>query len=83
MQIDVFGLIAASGPFEEYSEKLMLYGQFVGSWDIDATWYAHDGTRRTGRGEWHFNWILGGRGIQDVLLPRRPSTSIWHDTSLL
>jgi len=67
MQFAVFELIAASGPFEEYPEKLMLYGQFVGSWDIDATWYQPGGQRRTGRGEWHFNWILGGHGIQDVL----------------
>ncbi len=66
-QNDVFDLVAASGPFAEYSEKLMLYGQFVGSWDIDATWYQQDGTRRTGKGEWHFQWILGGRGIQDIL----------------
>jgi hypothetical protein len=30
-QNDVFELIAASAPFAELSEKLMLYGQFVGS----------------------------------------------------
>jgi len=67
MQRDVFDRIAASDPFAEYTEKLMLYGQFVGSWDIDGIWYQQDGQRRTGVGEWHFNWILGGRGIQDVL----------------
>ena len=67
MEKDVFELIAASGPFAEYSEKLMLYGQFVGSWDIDAIWYEASGEQRTGKGEWHFQWILGGRGIQDVL----------------
>jgi len=66
-QLDVFNLLAASGPFAEYAEKLMLYGQFVGSWDIDATWYEQGGGRRKGKGEWHFSWILGGRGIQDVL----------------
>jgi len=64
---DVFNLIAASDPFDEYAEKLMLFGQFVGSWDMDGAWYQQDGRRRTGRGEWHFDWILGGRGIQDVL----------------
>lgn len=66
-QKDVFERIAASGPFADLSEKLMLYGQFVGSWDIDATWYEPGGLRRTGKGEWHFQWILGGRGVQDVL----------------
>ena len=48
----------------------MLYGQFVGSWDIDGAWYQQDGGRRKGQGEWHFGWILGGRGIQDVLFSR-------------
>ncbi len=66
-QLDVFGLLAASGPFAEHAEKLMLYGQFVGSWDMDVTWYEQGGGQRKGRGEWHFAWILGGRGIQDVL----------------
>jgi hypothetical protein len=66
-QSDVFDLITASSPFPEHAEKLMLYGQFVGSWDIDGIWYQQDGARTTGKGHWHFDWILGGRGIQDVL----------------
>jgi hypothetical protein len=45
----------------------MLYGQFVGSWDIESTWYQPDGSSTTGKGEWHFDWILGGTGVQDVL----------------
>jgi hypothetical protein len=68
-QPDVFQWIAASGPFADYADKLMLFGQFVGSWEIDSIWYEPDGNRRSGKGEWHFRWILGGRGIQDVLFP--------------
>jgi len=63
----VFDLISASSPYEDYADKLMLYGQFVGSWDIDATWFDKSGSNRKAKGEWHFAWILGGRGIQDVL----------------
>ena len=66
-QHDVFDLLAAPGPFPEYADKLMLYGQFVGVWDIDATWYKQAGGQRQGKGTWQFDWILGGRGIQDVL----------------
>jgi hypothetical protein len=66
-QNDIFNLLSASGPFSEYAEKLMLYGQFVGSWSMDATWFEKNGESRKGKGEWHFGWILGGRGIQDVL----------------
>jgi hypothetical protein len=69
-QNPVPGLLTASGPFIEYSEKLMLYGQFVGSWNVEATWYEKSGETRKSNGEWHFGWILGGRGIQDVLFAK-------------
>jgi len=69
----IFNLIAASGPFPEHAEKLMLYGQFVGSWDIASTWHNQDGGQTHGKGEWHFAWILGGRGIQDVLFASETS----------
>ena len=41
------------------AEGLELYGQFVGSWDVESS--------LQGRGEWHFEWILGGRAVQDVI----------------
>lgn len=63
----IFDLIAAEGPYPELKDKLMLYGQLVGSWDIAGTWYEQDGKSRKRNGEWHFTWMLGGRGVQDVL----------------
>ncbi len=90
----VFDLLAASGPFPDYADKLMLYGQLVGSWDIDAKWYASGKPPRTGKGEWHFAWVLGGRGVQDVLFSAGaashkfgitlrcydPDHDVWHVT---
>src|SRR5512140_1433402 len=64
---DAFELLRGDGPYAPDAEKLMLYGQFVGSWDIAATWFTPDGETRHVTGEWHFAWILGGRGVQDVL----------------
>ena len=61
-------LLAADGPYAEYADQLMLYGQFVGSWDVHSTNFQADGTRTEWQGEWHFAWILGGRGVQDVRL---------------
>jgi hypothetical protein len=61
------GLLSANGPFPAYADKLMMYGQFVGSWKIAAIWFTQSGESRNGMGEWHFDWILGGLGIQDVL----------------
>ena len=74
--------LAASGPFPEHAEKLMLFGQFVGDWDLDVVNHLPDGSRspqpsrrgggaprlqeKTTKGEWHFGWVLEGRAIQDV-----------------
>jgi hypothetical protein len=47
----------------------MLFGRFVGSWEVEAMYFDHHGNQiAEQRGEWHFGWILEGRGIQDVLL---------------
>jgi hypothetical protein len=61
-------LLAGDGPAPEHADDLMLFGRFVGSWDLEATYFDHDGSV-TGerRGEWHFGWVLEGRAIQDVL----------------
>jgi len=74
-------LLAAGGPRREYQNELMLYGQFVGSWDIESTWFSPDGASHTGKGEWHFGWILGGMGVQDILF-RRGSDPSEYGTSL-
>jgi hypothetical protein len=60
--------LSAPGPFAPDKDELMLYGRLIGAWDID--WVAFDESgdaleRR--RGEWHFAWVLGGRGVQDVI----------------
>ena len=62
-------LLDADGPDEERADGLSLFGRFVGSWDIEATYWDHDGnvTAEVG-GEWHFGWVLQGRAIQDVLI---------------
>lgn len=87
-------LLPADGPVEEYRDRLMLYGQFVGSWDLEGTWYTDDKVTRTMTGEWHFGWVLGGRGVQDVIFragaPAReygttircydPAHDVWHVT---
>lgn len=64
--------LAADGPHPDHADKLMLFGQFVGSWDFDGFYTAPDGARADMSGEWHFGWVLAGRAIQDVLIcPRR------------
>jgi hypothetical protein len=63
---DIQGL-AAQGPNLELREKLDLFGQFVGDWDIlESRSLQDDGSWITQRGEIHWRWILEGRAVQDV-----------------
>ena len=57
----------AEGANPEMKENLMLFGQFVGDWDIlqDRS-LQPDGTWTATRGELHWGWILDGRAVQDV-----------------
>lgn len=59
--------LAADGPDPDLKEKLLLFGQFVGDWDIvEAKYQQPDGTWVKMQGEVHFGWILGGNAVQDV-----------------
>ena len=53
-------------PAADRADKLQLYGQFVGSWDAEATARLPDGARRRHYWQIHFAWVLEGRAIQDV-----------------
>ena len=60
--------LAADGPDPDHEAALMLFGRFVGSWDITSTRFDRDsGAQPEQRLAWHFGWALRGRAIQDVL----------------
>ncbi len=57
----------AMGPFKPLKDKLMLFGQFVGDWDIvEAKSLQEDGSWITSTGELHSGWILGGTAVQEI-----------------
>lgn len=61
-----------AGPAEEHGDKLMLFGQFVGSWDLEWTGKDTNGQPASMTGELHFGWVLGGRAVQDIwIVPGR------------
>jgi hypothetical protein len=65
--VDAFALLAATAPADGIDCP---YAPLIGSWDIASRWFEPDGSTREARGEWHFAWILGGRGVLDVLFAR-------------
>jgi hypothetical protein len=58
--------LAAEGPDVELMEQLVLFGQFIGDWNIRARYPQADGTDIFRTGEVSFRWILSGKAIQDV-----------------
>ncbi|QQE78572.1 hypothetical protein [Alicyclobacillus sp. SO9] len=69
------GLIEAlhvDGAIGRQSRELMLFGQFVGSWDLQCSRTDANGTVAEMEGELHFGWVLGGRAVQDIwIVPGR------------
>jgi hypothetical protein len=57
---------AATGPAHGHETELMLFGQFVGDWDVAIRYFHPDGTQDHDTGEWSFKWILEGHAVQDV-----------------
>ena len=50
----------------------MLFGRFVGSWDLEWTGTGADGRPAMMTGELHFGWVLSGRAVQDIwIVPSR------------
>jgi hypothetical protein len=64
--------LCAKGPEDGHAESMMLYGQFVGSWDGTVIVYRANGERFESTCEVHFGWALAGRAVQDVwIIPSR------------
>ena len=64
--------LRSDGPHPGLAAQLQLFGQFVGSWDVEIINHKPDGSREVVQGEWHFGWALEGRAIQDVwIAPKR------------
>lgn len=79
-------VLHADGPAADRADQMMLYGQFVGSWDGTFTYEDARGVRREISAEIHFGWVLEGRAVQDVwIAPARTAanaSSRMHGTTL-
>lgn len=75
----VKGLVS-NGPAEEYKDKLMLYGQFIGDWTADTIEYPDKGIPKHSKWDIRFEWVLEGRAIQDLWITpiRKDNVISWH-----
>ena len=68
--------LASDGPFPGLEDKLSLFGQFVGDWDIvESQTLEEDGRWTSETGELHWRWILEGRAVQDIWMFRDEETN--------
>jgi hypothetical protein len=68
---ELISVLHAEKPAADRTDKLQVYGRFIGDWETKIIAHAPDGARHEGSGEIHFGWILEGRAIQDVwMIPR-------------
>ncbi|SRR6266568_1891186 len=64
--------LLSAGPQADQKERMALYNDLLGDWDVDVIDYGPDGIRQKSKGEWYFSWVLEGRAIQDVyIVPSR------------
>lgn len=81
-------VLHATGPSPDRAAQMMLYGQFVGSWEGTLVYRDAEGVRRETSAEVHFGWVLEGRAVQDVWIApsrrARPATErlLMHGTTL-
>jgi hypothetical protein len=60
--------LKAGGPAADREAAMALYGWLIGAWDVEVLDHEAGGAIRRSRGEWHFDWVLEGRAIQDVFI---------------
>jgi hypothetical protein len=59
-------MLHANGPIADRAAQMMLYGQFIGSWDGRLVYWDDEGVQHETSAEVHFGWVLEGRAVQDV-----------------
>ena len=88
MSAALVNVLHANGPSSDRAVQMMLYGQFVGSWEGTLVYRDAEGVRRETSAEVHFGWVLEGRAVQDVWIApsrhARPATGhlLMHGTTL-
>jgi hypothetical protein len=80
-QFNMLEALHAKEPAHNLASGIMLYGQFVGSWEGHAILHESENIKHEAPMEVHFDWVLKGKAIQDVWIA--PSRSAHYSPEML
>ena len=64
--LDLTTALKATSPHPTLADQAQVLGRLVGSWDVEYTTFAKDGTASLRTGEFIVEWVMDGRAIQDL-----------------
>jgi hypothetical protein len=64
--LDLTTALKAPSPNPALGDQAQVLGRIVGTWDVEYTDYAKDGTAIHRTGEFIVGWIMDGQAVQDV-----------------
>ena len=81
-RLDMIRMLSSAGPNPSLSPAAQLFDRFVGTWDLDCTFYDPKGNTSRLVGEWRFGWALDGKIEQDVIIEHHGNERIARGTTL-
>ncbi len=64
--VDVTTALKATSPHPALGNQAQVLGRIIGTWDVEYTDFAKDGTATHRTGEFIVGWIMDGQAIQDL-----------------
>lgn len=64
--LDLTTALKATSPNSALGEQAQVLGRIVGTWDVEYTDFAKDGTATHRTGEFIVGWIMDGQAVQDL-----------------
>jgi hypothetical protein len=66
--------LAATGPHPSLGDQAQVLSRMIGTWDVEYTDFAKDGTVTHRTGEFIAGWVMDGRAIQDLWIVNASGT---------
>lgn len=63
---DLTGALDAASPHPSLGDQAQVLSRMIGTWDVEYTDFAKDGTATHRSGEFIAGWVMDGRAIQDL-----------------